>query len=65
MAAYLDALIPQPYSDAETVYTLLDYLNYPSPGPGSLRAAMRQISPERYDAFSTWGCAPASCSATP
>jgi outer membrane autotransporter protein len=55
VAAYLDTLIPQPYSDAETVYNLLDYLNYYSPGPGSLRAALQQISPERYDAFSTLG----------
>lgn len=56
VAAYLDSLIPQPYSDMEAVYNLLDYLNYAGyEGPGSLRAAMQQISPERYDAFSTLG----------
>ena len=55
VAAYLDQFIPRPYSDLETVYTLLDYLNYPEYGPGPLQAAMRQISPERYDSFSTLG----------
>jgi outer membrane autotransporter protein len=55
VAAYLDRFIPQPYSDLETVYTLLDYLNYSRYGPGPLQAAMRQISPERYDSFSTLG----------
>jgi outer membrane autotransporter protein len=39
----------------ESVYTLLDYLNYPGYGSGPLRAAMQQLSPERYDAFSTLG----------
>ncbi len=55
MAAYLDQFIPRPYSDLENVYTLLDYLNYVGYGPGPLRAAMQQISPERYDSFSTLG----------
>jgi len=55
VAAYLDQFIPRPYSDLENVYTLLDYLNYSGYGPGPLRAAMRQISPERYDSFSTLG----------
>jgi outer membrane autotransporter protein len=55
VAAYLDKFIPQPYSDMENVYTLLDYLNYPGYGPGPLRAAMQQISPERYDALSFLG----------
>jgi outer membrane autotransporter protein len=55
VAAYLDQFIPQPYSDLENVYTLLDYLNYAGYGPGPLRAAMQQISPERYDALATLG----------
>lgn len=55
VAAYLDQFIPRAYSDMENVYTLLDYLNYPGYGSGPLRAAMQQISPERYDAFSTLG----------
>jgi outer membrane autotransporter protein len=55
VAAYLDQFIPRPYSDLENVYTLLDYLNFAGYGPGPLRAAMRQISPERYDALSTLG----------
>ena len=55
VAAYLDKFIPQPYSDMENVYTLLDYLNYAGYGPGPLRAAMQQISPERYDTLSFLG----------
>jgi len=55
VAAYLDQFNPPPYSDMANVYTLLDYLNYAGYGPGPLRAAMQQISPERYDAFSTLG----------
>ncbi|MFZ0051524.1 MAG: autotransporter outer membrane beta-barrel domain-containing protein, partial [Desulfobaccales bacterium] len=55
VAAYLDQFDPPPYSDIANVYTLLDYLNYAGYGPGPLRAAMQQISPERYDAFSTLG----------
>jgi outer membrane autotransporter protein len=55
VAAYLDHFIPRPYSDLENVYTLLDYLNFSGYGPGPLKAAMKQISPERYDALSTLG----------
>jgi outer membrane autotransporter protein len=55
VAAYLDQFIPQPYSDLENVYTLLDYLNYVGYGPGPLRAAMQQISPERYAALPILG----------
>lgn len=55
VAAYLDQFIPQAYSDMENVYTLLDYLNYAPYGSGPLRAAMQQISPERYDALSFIG----------
>jgi outer membrane autotransporter protein len=55
VAAYLDQFIPRPFSDLENVYTLLDYLNYAGYGPGPLKAAMQQISPERYDALSTLG----------
>ena len=54
-AAYLDQFIPRAYSDMESVYTLLDYLNYPGYGSGPVRAALQQLSPERYDAFSTLG----------
>jgi outer membrane autotransporter protein len=55
VAAYLDQFIPPPYSDLENVYTLLDYLNYVGYGSGPLKAAMQQISPERYDALATLG----------
>jgi outer membrane autotransporter protein len=55
VAGYLDQFIPRAYSDLENVYTLLDYLNYSGYGPGPLKAAMKQISPERYDALSTLG----------
>ena len=55
VAAYLDQFIPRAYSDLENVYTLLDYLNYAGYGPGPLKAAMKQISPERYDALATLG----------
>ena len=55
VAAYLDQFIPQPYSDLENVYTLLDYLNYAPYGPVPLTTAMRQISPERYDALPILG----------
>ena len=55
VAAYLDSFIPQPYSDMEAVYNLLDYINYAGYGSGSLQPSMQQISPERYDAFSTLG----------
>jgi outer membrane autotransporter protein len=55
VAAYLDQFIPQPYSDQENVYILLDYLNYVGYGSGPLRNAMRQISPERYDTLPTLG----------
>lgn len=47
VAAYLDQFIPQPYSDLENVYVLLDYLNYTPYGSVPLKAAMQQISPER------------------
>jgi hypothetical protein len=55
MAAYLDRFIPPVYSDLENVYVLLDYLNYGGYGSGPLKAAMQQISPERYDALATLG----------
>ena len=55
VATYLDQFNPPPYSDIANVYTLLDYLNYVGYGPGPLRAAMQQISPERYDALSILG----------
>jgi outer membrane autotransporter protein len=55
VAAYLDQFIPQPYSYLENVYVLLDYLNYAQYGSGPLKAAMQQISPERYDALATLG----------
>ncbi|MGC8491981.1 MAG: autotransporter outer membrane beta-barrel domain-containing protein [Syntrophobacteraceae bacterium] len=49
VAAYLDGLTPAPYSNLESVYSALDYLNYGDPAP--LRAALNQIDPERYEAF--------------
>lgn len=55
VATYLDQFNPPPYSDIANVYTLLDYLNYVGYGPGPLRAAMQQISPERYDALPILG----------
>ena len=55
MAVYLDKFVPQPYSDLENVYTVLDYLNWDGYGPEPLKAALRQLTPERYDAFNAVG----------
>ena len=54
MAAYLDLLNPEDGTDLADVYTTLDYINHGS-DPGPLAAALRQISPERFDALSTVG----------
>ncbi|MCX5786421.1 MAG: autotransporter outer membrane beta-barrel domain-containing protein [Elusimicrobia bacterium] len=54
MAAYLDLFNPDDGTDLADVYTTLDYINYGS-DPGPLTAALRQISPERFDALSTVG----------
>jgi outer membrane autotransporter protein len=43
VAVYLDAAIPQAYSDLEDVYIALDFLNYGDKGP--LQAALTGISP--------------------
>lgn len=55
VAAYLDRFIPAAYSDLEYVYECLDYLNWANYGYGPLRQALRQLTPERYDAFRTVG----------
>ena len=54
MAAYLDLFNPDDGTVLADVYTTLDYINYGS-DPGPLTAALRQISPERFDALSTVG----------
>ncbi len=54
MAVYLDLFNPEDGTDLADVYTTLDYINYGS-DPGPLAAALRQISPERFDALSTVG----------
>lgn len=52
IAAYLDKFIPVAYSDMESVYTTLDYLNWINFGGNPLIEALNQISPERYGALS-------------
>ena len=49
VAAYLDGMIPAAYTDLETVYTTLDYVNYQGAGP--LRQAMNSMGPGVYDAY--------------
>lgn len=52
VAAYLDTSIPVAYSDLETVYNSLDYLNYIYYGPVPLQDALQQISAQVFDALS-------------
>ena len=52
VATYLDSFIPQAYSDLESVYHELDYLNYIPFGSTPLQDALHQISPEQYSALS-------------
>jgi outer membrane autotransporter protein len=54
MAAYLNTINPNDGTDLANVYTALDYLNYGT-DPGPLTAALRQISPEKFDAISAVG----------
>ncbi len=54
MAAYLDRFNPDDDTDLADVYTALDYANYGS-DPSLLITALRQISPEKYDAISAMG----------
>jgi len=51
---YLDRFNPDDGTDLADVYTTLDYLNYGS-DPAPLAAALRQISPEKYDVLSAIG----------
>ncbi|MDR3478500.1 MAG: autotransporter outer membrane beta-barrel domain-containing protein [Gammaproteobacteria bacterium] len=52
IAAYLDKFIPQPYSDMESVYTTLDFVNWMNNNK-ALTQSLNQISPDNYDAIST------------
>jgi outer membrane autotransporter protein len=59
IATYLDAYVPQPYSDLETVYFALDYLNWNNPTlntkqdeyTAAFQEALNNIGPEKYSAL--------------
>jgi uncharacterized protein YhjY with autotransporter beta-barrel domain len=49
--AYLDSFIPAAYTDLESVYDKLDFLNWTEFGPAPLAGALEQIGPERFDSL--------------
>jgi outer membrane autotransporter protein len=63
IASYLDGFIPTPFSDLETIYNDLDYLNWNSPTynfnqttyTAYFNQALQQVGPEPYEALSFLG----------
>jgi len=51
IAHYLDQFVPAPYSDLESVYTSLDFLNWVGFTDSPLPKALTQLSPESYGAL--------------